>query len=81
MDLCDKQVAYYQMDGYRGSVKCPYRVPHDLGNPGKHFDEISKVAFILIKIFPHLKMCKSRLHMLSFAFFPCIQIIAYQFAI
>lgn len=48
VDLCDKQVAYYQMDGYRGSVKCPYRVPHDLGNPGKHFDEISKVVFILM---------------------------------
>lgn len=35
VDLCDKQVAHFQMDGCRGSVKCAYRVPHDLGNPGK----------------------------------------------
>ncbi|VBB25631.1 unnamed protein product [Acanthocheilonema viteae] len=33
VDLCDKHVAQYQMDGFRGSVKCPHRVPHDLGNP------------------------------------------------
>ncbi|KAM3721207.1 Non-lysosomal glucosylceramidase [Dirofilaria immitis] len=31
--LSDKQVVHYQVDGCRGSVKCAYRVPHDLGNP------------------------------------------------
>uniref|UniRef100_A0A915PQZ1 Non-lysosomal glucosylceramidase n=1 Tax=Setaria digitata TaxID=48799 RepID=A0A915PQZ1_9BILA len=33
VDLSDEHVAYYQMDGSRGFVKHPSRVPHDLGNP------------------------------------------------